>query len=122
MSHRLIARSNDLLALRNAGLHLEVRNGYLLIKDVPYVNASREVREDGVLVLGNSVLSGHEAIRTWGRQLEAARTYECIRHVAGNMRFVVVAEGEAVGLGGVSSFWMTGGSSFFGSSCACPAT
>ena len=54
--------------------------------------------EDGVLVLGNSVLSGHEAIRTWGRQLEEARTYKCIRHVAGNMRFVVVEEGEAEGV------------------------
>jgi hypothetical protein len=54
--------------------------------------------EDGVLVLGSSVLSGHEAIRTWGRQLEEARTYECIRHVAGNMRFVVVEEGEAEGV------------------------
>jgi len=62
MSHRLIARSNDLLALRNAGLHLEVRNGYLLIKDVPYVNASRDVREDGVLVskLETEVIDGHE--------------------------------------------------------------
>src|SRR6185437_2495442 len=62
MSHRLIARSDDLLALRNAGLHLEVRSGYLLIKDVPYVNASREVREDGVLVskLETEVIEGHE--------------------------------------------------------------
>lgn len=62
MSHRLIARSDDLLALRNAGLHLEVRNGYLLIKDVPYVTASRAVREDGVLVskLETEVVDGHE--------------------------------------------------------------
>src|ERR1043165_9625354 len=62
MSHRLIDRSDDLLALRNDGFHLVVRNGYLLIKDVPYVTASREVRENGVLVsqLETTVVEGHE--------------------------------------------------------------
>jgi hypothetical protein len=62
MSHRLIDRSNDLLALRNDGFHLVIRNGYLLIKDVPYVTASREVREDGVLIsqLDTTVIDGHE--------------------------------------------------------------
>jgi hypothetical protein len=54
--------------------------------------------EDGVLVLGSIVLSGRGAIRAWGRQLEDARTYKCIRHVAGNMRFIVVDEGEAEGV------------------------
>lgn len=65
MSHQLIARSDDLLALRNAGLHLEIRNGYLLIKDVPYVTASREVRENGVLVsrLETAVIDGRERTR-----------------------------------------------------------
>ncbi|MBZ9991417.1 ThiF family adenylyltransferase [Mesorhizobium sp. BH1-1-5] len=62
MSHRLLARSDDLLALRNAGFHLEIRSGYLLVKDVPYVTSSREVREDGVLFskLETQVLDGHE--------------------------------------------------------------
>src|SRR5581483_8036055 len=62
MSHRLIARSEDLLALRTAGFHLEVRNGYLLIKDVPYVAATGEVRENGVLVskLETEVVDGYE--------------------------------------------------------------
>lgn len=50
MSHRLIARSKDLLALRNDGFNIEVRKGYLLIKDVPYVDEDRAVHEDGVLV------------------------------------------------------------------------
>lgn len=65
MSHRLIARSGDLLALRNAGFHLEIRDGYLLIKDVPYVNASRHVREDGVLIskLETQVIEGHECTK-----------------------------------------------------------
>jgi molybdopterin/thiamine biosynthesis adenylyltransferase len=50
MSHRLIDRSFDLRALRSAGFHLEVRRGHLLIKDVPYVTAARQLRRDGVLV------------------------------------------------------------------------
>jgi len=54
--------------------------------------------EDGVLVLGTSELKGRDAIRTWGEQLEAARTYKCIRHVAGNMRFRVVGDNEAEGV------------------------
>lgn len=62
MSHRLIARSKDLLALRNDGYHLVVRNGYLLIKDVPYVGTDRVVRKDGVLIsqLQTTVAGGHE--------------------------------------------------------------
>ena len=54
--------------------------------------------DDGVLVLGDSALRGREAIHAWGRQLEDARTYKCIRHVAGNMRFAVVDEREAEGV------------------------
>lgn len=50
MSRQLIARSKDLLALRNDGYNLEIRSGYLLIKDVPYVTSSSAVKEDGVLV------------------------------------------------------------------------
>jgi NAD(P)-dependent dehydrogenase (short-subunit alcohol dehydrogenase family) len=54
--------------------------------------------EDGALTLGSTVLTGRQAIRAWGRQLEDARTYRCIRHVAGNMRFVRLNEGEAEGV------------------------
>lgn len=62
MSHRLIARSSDLLALRNEGLHLVIRNGYLFIREVPYVTSAGVVREDGVLVsqLETTVVNGHE--------------------------------------------------------------
>lgn len=44
MSRQLIARSPDLKRLQDEGYHLEVRSGYLLLHDVPYVTASREVR------------------------------------------------------------------------------
>lgn len=65
MSHRLIAHSKDLLALRNEGFHLEVRSGYLLMRDVPYVNSARDVRENGVLVssLETEIIDGKEVTK-----------------------------------------------------------
>ncbi|HXU94583.1 MAG TPA: ThiF family adenylyltransferase [Gallionella sp.] len=44
MSRLLIARSADLQRLQNEGFDLEVRAGYLLIKDVPYATANREIK------------------------------------------------------------------------------
>ncbi|AFZ67176.1 ThiF family adenylyltransferase [Deinococcus peraridilitoris] len=49
MSSSLISRSSDLTRLVNDGYRVEVRNNYLLIRDVPYVNAEREVKF-GILV------------------------------------------------------------------------
>lgn len=49
MSRQLIARSPDLLRLQNEGYDLEIRAGFLLIKDVPYVTANREIKR-GVLI------------------------------------------------------------------------
>jgi hypothetical protein len=49
MSQRPISLSPDLTRLRNEGFDLEIRAGYLLVKDVPYLNAAREVKR-GILV------------------------------------------------------------------------
>lgn len=49
MSHQLISRSQDLQRLQEDGYDLEIISGYLLIKDVPYVNASRQIQR-GVLI------------------------------------------------------------------------
>src|ERR1051325_257565 len=49
MSKQLIARSEDLRRLRNEGFDIEVKDGYLLAKDVPYVDGQRNVRR-GTLV------------------------------------------------------------------------
>ncbi len=43
MSHELINRSADLHRLWDEGYPIEVKNGFLLLKHVPYVNAQREV-------------------------------------------------------------------------------
>ncbi|TAK77061.1 MAG: ThiF family adenylyltransferase [Dehalococcoidia bacterium] len=49
MSQSLISRSPDLTRLRDEGYELEIRGGFLLVKHVPYVTATRQVRY-GVLV------------------------------------------------------------------------
>lgn len=49
MSQQLISLSSDLCRLRDDGFILEVRGSYLLVKDVPYVNADRKVKY-GILV------------------------------------------------------------------------
>ena len=49
MSQQLISRSPDLKKLRDEGYDVEIRSGYLLLKDVPYVNAKKEVKL-GILV------------------------------------------------------------------------
>lgn len=49
MSHRLISRSPDLQQLRDEGYAVEVKGGYLLVHDVPYLAPDRSVRR-GTLV------------------------------------------------------------------------
>ena len=49
MSRALISRNADLKRLREDGYNIEVRATYLLVKDVPYVTARREVKR-GILV------------------------------------------------------------------------
>lgn len=49
MSHPLLDRSADLKRLRDEGYDVEIRGGYLLLKDVPYVTPARAVAR-GTLV------------------------------------------------------------------------
>lgn len=49
MSRRPIDRSPPLKRLRDEGYDVDVVTGYLLVRDVPYVNANREVKR-GVLI------------------------------------------------------------------------
>ena len=49
MSQRLIARNSDLQQLRDDGFDVVVRNGYLLVRDVPFVTQSKDVKR-GVLI------------------------------------------------------------------------
>jgi len=49
MSRRPIARSPDLQRLRQDGYDIECKGPYLLVKDVPYVNAQRQIKR-GTLI------------------------------------------------------------------------
>lgn len=49
MSHQLIALNPDLQKMRNDGFHVVIRLGYLLVKDVPYVTTTREIKR-GILI------------------------------------------------------------------------
>lgn len=44
MSRRLISRSPDLRRLQEEGYEVEVRDGYLVVGHIPYVNAERQVK------------------------------------------------------------------------------
>jgi hypothetical protein len=61
MSRQLIARSPDLLRLQNEGYDIEVRGGYLLVKDVPYVSATRQIKR-GILISALE-LSGDQTLK-----------------------------------------------------------
>lgn len=49
MSQQLISHSPDLKKLQDEGFELEVRSGYLIVRHIPYVNPSRQIKF-GVLV------------------------------------------------------------------------
>jgi hypothetical protein len=44
MSHRLINHSPDLQRLRDEGYFVQIQGGFLLLREIPYVNAQRQVR------------------------------------------------------------------------------
>jgi len=57
MSQELISRSADLKRLRDEGLNLEVVDGYLLVRDVPYLDAGGNIKR-GMLVTTLDVNAG----------------------------------------------------------------
>jgi len=61
MSHQLIDRSADLKRLRDEGYDIEIKASHLLVKDVPYVNSSKDVKR-GILV-STLTLSGDVTVR-----------------------------------------------------------
>src|SRR5713101_3203244 len=49
MSHRPIDRSPDLKKLRDEGYDIAIRSGYLVMKDIPYLNDKKEIKR-GILI------------------------------------------------------------------------
>lgn len=75
MSHKLINHSPDLKRLRDEGYTLEIRSGFLLVKDVPYVNSRREIRR-GTLI-SELTLSGNVTARPSTHVAHLIGEYPC---------------------------------------------
>lgn len=60
MSHQLISRSLDLKKLRDEGYDIEVKSGYLFVKNVPYVGSDKKIA-CGILV-SKLTLAGDVAV------------------------------------------------------------
>ena len=100
MSHPLISRSPDLKKLRDEGYDLEIRSGFLLVKGVPYVNASRQIQR-GTLV-AKLVLAGDVTTRPDDHVAYLAGEHPCradgteipeIKHASGER---TLAEGVVI--------------------------
>lgn len=75
MSTELIARNPDLKRLRDEGYDIEVVAGHLVMKDVPYVNAAREVKR-GVLV-STLNMAGNQTVRPADHVAHFAGEHPC---------------------------------------------
>lgn len=80
MSRSLISLSLDLRRLRNEGYSLEICGGYLLVRDVPYVDEARKV-QFGVLI-SPLTLTGDRTARPADHVVHFAGSAPCDRNGA----------------------------------------
>lgn len=76
MSHQLINRSPDLKRLRDEGFDIEVRAGFLVVKNVPYVNANAQVQR-GTLVSELTLALGDLTTTPGSHQAYFGGDYPC---------------------------------------------
>jgi hypothetical protein len=75
MSKRLISLSSDLNRLREDGYDLDIQNGYLLVRDVPYVGADRQIKL-GILV-SNLDLAGDVTVQPQDHTMRFVGEFPC---------------------------------------------
>ncbi len=75
MSRRLIDRNPDLKRLRDEGYHVQIVNGYVVVRDVPYLNSHLEIQR-GVLA-STLALAGDVTIRPDTHVALFAGEYPC---------------------------------------------
>src|SRR4051794_21023074 len=80
MSQQPISRNPDLLRLRNEGHDVSVRANYLVLNDVPYVNAQREIKR-GMLV-SELTMAGDLTTRPNTHVIMFAGDYPCDKNGA----------------------------------------
>ena len=75
MSHRLIDHNGDLRRLRDEGYNIDIHAGYLIARDIPYVNARCEIRR-GILATSLD-LSGDRTNRPSDHTIKFIGEYPC---------------------------------------------
>lgn len=61
MSQQLINRSSDLKLLRDEGYAIKIQEGYLLVENIPYVNAQKEIKRG--TIVAKLILAGDRAAK-----------------------------------------------------------
>lgn len=80
MSSLLInLKHEDMVKLQNDGYTIEIDSGYLIVKDIPYVNSKAEVKEDGILICSLDQ-SGQEIIKPSCHTIYFCGEYPCNRN------------------------------------------
>jgi hypothetical protein len=75
MSRQLIDRNADLRRLREAGYNIEVRAGFLIVRNIPYADSQRKLRT-GILV-SSLDLAGDDTISPRTHTVNFAGEYPC---------------------------------------------
>lgn len=75
MSQKLISRNSDLQRLQNEGYEVEVRQGFLILHSVPYVNSRCEIAMGAVVT--DLTLSGEQTQRPAEHQVWFSGEYPC---------------------------------------------
>ncbi len=57
MSHQLISRSKDLQRLQDEGFEIQIRDGYLIVYGIPFINSNQEVKL-GILIAQLTIANG----------------------------------------------------------------
>jgi len=76
MSQKLIDHSPDLKRLRDEGLHIEVRDGLLLVHGVPYVNSECKIKY-GVLVSDLDLASPNKTVKPQNHVISFIGEHPC---------------------------------------------
>lgn len=76
MSYKLTELNDDLRLLREKGYNIDIEGAFLVVRDIPYVTESKEVRVDGILVT-ELTLDGDKTIAPARHQIRFAGECPC---------------------------------------------
>ena len=79
MSYKLIELNDDLRSLRDLKFNVDIVGAFLIVRDIPYVNAERQVHRDGILVT-ELTLSGDKTIAPERHQMRFIGECPCDSH------------------------------------------